>query len=78
MATITLWGDLVGILKACAGVDKEKFPGAVTRAGSQFSVVAGGRSQRCRTELRCRLVEWNYQFRNVMNGPMYVPAAVRK
>ncbi|MTI01543.1 recombinase family protein, partial [Roseibium sp. RKSG952] len=38
---ITLHGDCVGILGAYGSVPKEKLPGAVLRAGSQFSVVAG-------------------------------------
>ncbi|WP_167685965.1 recombinase family protein [Parasedimentitalea denitrificans] len=38
---ITLRGDPAGIIGAYAGVDKEKLPDAVTRVGSQFSVVAG-------------------------------------
>ena len=39
--TITLHGDCAGILGAYGGLEKEKLPGAVLRAGSQFSVVAG-------------------------------------
>ena len=38
---ITLHGDYAGILRAYGGLEKEKLPGAVLRAGSQFSVVAG-------------------------------------
>ncbi len=38
---ITLHGDCTGILGAYGGSQKEKLPGAVLRAGSQFSLVAG-------------------------------------
>ena len=38
---ITLHGDCVGKLGAYGGFQKEKLLGAVLRAGSQFSVVAG-------------------------------------
>jgi hypothetical protein len=50
-----LYGDLAAILAACEGAQTRKLPGSVGSPGSQLSVVAGTRNQRCLHPIRCRV-----------------------